>query len=203
MHYRSLLMALFLLTPGVAAQSTDGRAAIQLRPGDMVRLQIADEPGLTNDYAVTEEGVILLPIIGVVRVAGRPFTEVREEIRTRYAEEIRNAAVLVTPVLRVAILGEVQQPGLMPVDPTLTVAEVVAAAGGLTPRGDPSNVMLLRDGRSTRISLGAAGGGRAEALLPGDQIVVGRRGWLAENLNAVLAAGTTVLAAAITSLMLR
>ena len=206
MHYRGLLLALLLLAPSLSAlsaQSSDPASALRLRPGDQVRLQVGGEPDLTGEYAVTEEGVLLLPLVGLVRVAGRPFHEVRAEVRTRFAAEVLDAAVLVTPVLRVPVLGEVQQPGLLPVDPTLTIADVVAAAGGLTPRGDPSRIWLVRDGESARLSLDGARAGGAPRLLPGDQIVVGRRGWLAENSNAVLAAGATVLAATITSLILR
>jgi protein involved in polysaccharide export with SLBB domain len=203
MHYRGILLTVLLLAPPLQAQAPDIPSALRLRPGDHVRLQVGGEPELTGDFAVTEGGVVLLPLIGVVRVVGRPFAEVRDEIGTRFAAEVVDAPVLVTPVLRVPVLGEVQQPGLMPVDPTLTIADVVAAAGGLTPRGDPSRVWLIRDGASTRISLDGARVASMPPLLPGDRIVVGRRGWLAENFNAVLAASATVLAATITSLILR
>lgn len=199
----ALALALALVPPGVAAQAPDASGALHLRPGDVVRLQVGGEPEISGDYPVTEEGVALLPVIGLVHVAGRPFSEVRAEVRAGYAREVVNAPVLVTPVLRIAVLGEVQQPGLMPVDPTLTVADVISAAGGLTPLGDPGKVMLVRDNHPTRISLHAGQPGTPATLLPGDQIVVGRRGWLRENLSVVVTAATSILVATITSLVLR
>lgn len=203
MQLRSLVLALFLVSPGLAGQNPDGSVALQLRPGDAVRLQVGDEPELSGDYNVTEEGVTLLPVIGLITVAGRPFSDVRSEIRAAYAAEILDASVLVIPVLRIAVLGEVQQPGLMPVDPTLTVADVVSAAGGLTPLGDPRKVILVRGDRPTRISLEAGAAERAPTLLSGDQIVVGRRGWVRENLNVVITAGSSILVAVVTALLLR
>jgi hypothetical protein len=38
---------------------------------------------------------------------------------------------------------------------------------------------------------------------PGDQLVVGRRSWFAENTNVLVGAGTSVLIAAITTLLVR
>lgn len=202
MKYCSLLFAL-LVSSGLTAQTPADPGELRLQPGDMMRLQVGREPHLSGEYPVTEEGVALLPIIGLVEVRGRRFADVRAEVRRRYAVELREAEVLVTPVLRIAVLGEVRGPGLLPVDPTLTVADVIAAAGGLTPRGDPGKVTLVRNGQPTRISLETGAEGRDRPLQSGDQIVVGRQSWVRENLNVLLTAGASVVAAAITSLILR
>lgn len=214
MHYRTAIIAL-LLAPSLAAQAPTESAVLRLRPGDAVRVQVGtrdwrpdlprgeQESERPNDFAVLEEGVVLLPMIGVVRVADRPFSDVRTEIRDRYAEQLVDTPVLVTPVLRIPVLGEVQQPGLMPVDPTLTIADIVAAAGGLTPRGDPDRIMLVRAQGTTRVSLSVADGGGTLNLEPGDQIVVGRQGWFRENLNVLLPSTASIVAATITALILR
>ena len=216
MALRNVVLALLLGCTGLSAQ-TPTSSELVLRPGDAVRLQVGTrgwwirdagpgegrEPELSNDFPVLESGEALLPIIGVVEVAGRPFGEIRSEIRERYARELVDAPVMVAPILRIAVLGEVQQPGLVPVDPTLTIADVVAATGGLTPRGDPGKVMLLRDQVTTRISLAEAEGGGGRRLEPGDQILVGRQSWIRENLNVLLPSAASVLAATITTLILR
>lgn len=207
---RTLVVASLLFGSGLPAQTPDS-VTLRLRPGDGVRLQIVI-PGFPNtplgsalepDYPVMDDGVALLPMIGLVDVAGRPFPEVRAEVRERYRDELGDVTVRVTPLLRVAVLGEVRQPGLIPVDPTFTVADLIAAVGGLTPRGDPGKVTLLREGQPMRISLEVEGDGRARSLRPGDQIVVGRQSWIRENLNLLLPSAASVLAAAITTLILR
>ncbi len=47
---------------------------------------------------------------------------------------------------RVRIMGAVNRPGLFPVDPTITVADALAMAGGATPLGDPDKLQVLRNG---------------------------------------------------------
>lgn len=195
------IAALLLGTSGAVGQAHDD-ADFRLRPGDAIRLQIGGEPGLAGDYPVTDEGTALLPLIELVGVAGRPFSEVRAEVRSRYAVELIDAPVLITPVVRIAILGEVRQPGLLPVDPTHTLADVVAAAGGLTATGDPRRVTLVRQEGAQRVSLEADGSGGAERLRPGDRIIVGRQSWIRQNLNVVLTSGASILAAAVTALIL-
>lgn len=203
MRAMAFAFVLLLTCTGAAPGQAPAADELRLRPGDMVRLQVGDEPGLSGEFPVTEQGVALLPMIGVVRVQDRPFGAVRAEIRERYGEELRDSEVLVTPIVRVAVLGEVRIPGLKPVDPTLTVADLIAAAGGLTPLGDPGRVTLVRDGEPIRISLEADAPGRDRTLRSGDQILVGRVSWYRENLPILLSAGASVVAAAITSLLLR
>lgn len=219
----TVLLALAGVSPLVAQVAAE--AVWQLRPGDAVRVQIGDEQSLIGPlptsrerltilqpeqlqtsgrlFTVTEEGVALFPLIGAVRVAGRPFTEVRREIEEAYQAKLVGTAVLVTPVVRIAVLGEVRQPGLLPVDPTFTVADVLAAAGGITPLGNPSRITLSGDRGSIRFSLTDNGEVLAQPLRPGDQIVVPRRGWVRENLNVLIGAGASVLAAAVTTLLLQ
>lgn len=219
----SVLLAWAVVSP-VAAQTSTAEVW-RLRAGDGVRIQIGDEQVLLGPiataqgrftslqpeqvqtaghlYTVTDEGLALLPLIGAVRVAARPFSEVRREILEAYRSKLVGTSVLVTPVVRIAVLGEVRQPGLLPVDPTYTVADVLAAAGGITPLGNPSRITLTGDRGSIRFSLTDDGAVLAQSLRPGDQIVVPRRGWVRENLNVLIGAGASVLAAAVTTLILQ
>jgi polysaccharide export outer membrane protein len=203
---RILLLAASLLlacAAPAAAQASTATAGLRLRPGDAVRLAVQDEPALSGEFPVVEPGRVLLPEIGLVDVAGRPFGEVEREARARYARVVVDREMVLVPLVRVAVLGEVRQPGLFPVDPTERLAEVLARAGGITPAGSPGRVSLVRDGRATRVRLAPGGPASAQQLLSGDQIVVGPRGWLRENLPVVVGAGASVLAAAITGLVVR
>jgi polysaccharide export outer membrane protein len=198
-----LLGATALAVPVSARGQAPAEPALVLGPGDAIRLAIEDEPELGGEYTVSAEGGALLPLIGLVRVADRPFDEVAAEVLAAYGRELVDADVVVTPVLRIAVLGEVRQPGLLPVDPTFTLADVLAAAGGLTPLGDPGRITLLRGGESIRFALDDDTELLRQAPRPGDQILVSRRSWVRENLNVLIGAGASVLAAAVTSLILR
>ncbi|HET7320866.1 MAG TPA: polysaccharide biosynthesis/export family protein [Longimicrobiaceae bacterium] len=192
---------LSILPPGVHAQGS--ASELRLRPGDAVRLAVRDEPDLHGDFQIAASGEVLLPRIGLVEAAGRPFEEVAEEVKAAYGRVLVDEEVQVTPVLRIAVLGEVREPGLFPVDPTQSVADVLAAAGGVTPVGDPDRISLIRGGESMRLRLSMGGPLLAGRLASGDQIVVGRQSWVRDNLPVVIGAGASVLAAALTGLILR
>jgi polysaccharide export outer membrane protein len=201
----SFLVLLSSVVHPLAAQSTDDGEALRLRPGDALRLEVRDEPELLGDYAVDSEGTVLLPLVGHVSVVGRPFDEVRRDVLAAYGRELAdaNGRVRVTPVLRIAVLGEVMQPGLVPVDPTFTMADVLASAGGLTPAADRGSISLVRDGRSVLTTSMDELAMVQAPIHSGDRVVVGRRSWMQDNLSILVGGGVSVVAALITALLLR
>jgi polysaccharide export outer membrane protein len=210
MHFLvRLLLLVFLssLAGSLVAQAPNGSGGdpLRLRPGDAVRLEVRDEPDLLGDYVVDAEGKALLPLIGLVSVAGRSFEEVRRDVLASFGRELADPAgrVRITPVLRIAVLGEVVQPGLVPVDPTFTLADVVASAGGLSPSADRGAISLVRDGQAVlTTSMEELPLVRA-TIQSGDRIVVGRRSWMQENLSILVGGGVSVFAALLTALILR
>ncbi len=202
MPIRLLVVIGLLAAPGGALHAQVDAPQLRLRPGDGVRLQVEDEPGLAGTRPVTEDGTVLLPLIGIVPVAGRPFEDVREAVRALYRTELPDAAVVVTAVLRIPVLGEVRTPGLVEADPTYTLADVLAAAGGLAPDASADRIDLLREGASRRVSL-TSWSSEALHLRSGDQVHVGRRGWASRNLPVIVSAAGSVVAAVLTSLILR
>jgi polysaccharide biosynthesis/export protein len=200
---RLLPSLLLLLAAAATAAAQAPPDALLLRPGDAVRVTVRDEPTLGGEFPVVPPGEVLLPEIGAVRVADRPFAEVEREVRARFARILVDPEMALVPVLRIAVLGEVQQPGLFPVDPSQTVADVLASAGGVTLAGDARDVVLVRDGRRTRLDLSPGSPPPAEGLRSGDRIEVGRRGWLRENGPVVVSAGASVAVALLSSLILR
>jgi polysaccharide export outer membrane protein len=190
---------LLLLATDLSAQSAD----IRLRTGDQLDLRIKNEPELSGQYAITPEGAAMLPLVGRVDVAGRSFTEVEAAIRSLYAKELADPELLVTPLQRVSVLGEVRLPGFHWVDPTATARDAITLSGGFTPSANQSAVTLLREGSETRFSFERDA---TQALIPlrsGDALTIGRRSWMRENIGILLGAAASVAAAAVTSLIVR
>lgn len=185
------------------AQVPEPGATVRLRAGDAVRVEIEDEPGLSGEFPVGQDGRVLFPLLGFVAVANRPFDEVRREVEAGYAAELVHPVVRLTPLVRLAVLGEVRRPGLFPVDPTYTVGDVLALAGGLGPAADPRRIAVVRGGEVLVTRLDPDFAIFALAPRSGDQIVVGRRGWLRENLAVFVGAVASVSAAALTALLVR
>ena len=197
------LVLLSLLFPGAAAAQSGGGDPVRLTAGDRIRLEVRDEPELAGEYVVDQEGMVLLPLVGLVSVAGRSFEAVTEELRVAYARELTDAEIRVIPVLRIAVLGEVRQPGLFPADPTHTPADLIAAAGGLTPQGDPDRISVVRQGEVISVGLEPGSDALEQRIRSGDQIVVGRRGWFWENASLVIGSVTSIAVALITALLIR
>jgi protein involved in polysaccharide export with SLBB domain len=83
------------------------------------------------------------------------------------------------------------------------MADLLAAAGGLTPSGNRSGITLIRDGTGRRIPLEPGAPALGGRIQPGDQLIVGRRGWISENMPVLVGATASVLAAAVTTLLVR
>jgi polysaccharide export outer membrane protein len=184
----------------VPTEASSGGAPF-LEPGDLVRLRIWREPDLSGDYRVDEAGVATFPKIGPVRVGRLSTDSVKNLLVSSYSRYLQNPSVEVTLLRRVNVLGEVKNPGLYDVDPTMSVTDVVALAGGVTPNGNSKKIELLRNGQllSGKVSLQAR---LADSRLQsGDQLRVPQRSWLGRN-TAVVAAGITA-AALITTAIIR
>jgi polysaccharide export outer membrane protein len=161
-----------------------------LQPGDLVRVKIWREPSLSGDYRVDEEGVVLFPKIGAVPASRLPTDSVKAMLTAGYAVYLRNPSVEVTFLRRVNVLGAVKNPGLYHVDPTMTVSDVVALAGGVNPEGNPDRIELLRQGRRLPVRLSSRSPLASSPIRSGDQLQVDQRSWLSRN-TAVVGAGIT------------
>jgi polysaccharide export outer membrane protein len=191
----ALLLSLVLPLAGTAvAQQTATTAGtttaqeVYLRPGDAVRVEIWREGELSGEFLVNVNGTITLPLLGEVKVTEIPANRLRDVLTERYRVNLRNPSINVTPLRRVNVLGEVQKPGIYGVDPTITLAGVVALAGGTTPDGDLNQIQIMREGQVIRERVGAATTLSGADIRSGDQVMVNRRSWLARNTPFVVSA---------------
>lgn len=189
--------------PAVADGLISPAAQFRLRAGDAVRLMVRDEPELTGEYPVLEDGTVLLPLIGLTQIAGAEFGEVVRRVRAAYAAELLNATIVLQPLIRVRVLGEVRLPGLYLVDATYGLRDVLAEAGGTSPAAVPNRVLLVREGTTQSFHLERGSAGEQPVVQPGDEIIVPRRSWMRENLPILVGAGTSVVAAALTAWLVR
>ena len=160
-------------------------AAQVLQPGDLVRLRIWREPDLSGDFLVGTDGVVVFPLIGPRQVMDRSPDALKVELVEAYAEYLRNPSIEVLPLRRVNIYGAVQQAGLYPVDPTMTLYDALALAGGPTTNGDPDKVELVRDGERVKAKLARDTRIAELPIRSGDQLFVPERSWFSRNTGLV------------------
>ena len=164
-----------------------------VQPGDLIRLKIWREPDMSGDIGVNEDGVATLPRIGPLRVAGLAADSLKRMLIRSYAEFLRDPAVDITVLRRVTILGAVRTPNVYHLEPTMTVADALALAGGASPDGKQDQVELRRQGGKAVVKLSRQTRLGDTPLRSGDELYVPQRSWLSRNAALVIGGvGTAV-----------
>lgn len=160
-------------------------ADYRLSPDDVLRIQVYHEPDLSlEDAQVSAAGMVRMPLIGDVPVAGLSSGDAADRIADRLGQRY-----LVSPQVtifvkkavgrRITVDGEVREPGLFPVDGRLTLSQAVTLAKGPTRLASLSQIIVVRqiDGerQAAMFDLAAIRRGKAAdpEILPGDMIIVG------------------------------
>lgn len=188
-----LVLALVLMVwpaEGLLAQEAQGMASSaqqdHLHPGDVIRLRIWREEDLSGEYAVDQDGVVVFPKIGAQRVTEYSPATLREKLIEEYRVYLVNPSIEVWLLRRVNVLGAVGRPGLYVVDPTMTIADALAEAGGALPHGRPDEVELLRDGNQVTANIKQQVRIADLPLRSGDQLIVPERSWFARHSAVVI-----------------
>lgn len=175
--HRILSVLLFAAMAAPAALRAQEETVLPARPeaklvsGDVIRLSIWREPDLTGEFLVQEDGNAVLPKIGPVHVTGYTPSALKGHLVEEFSKTLRNPSIEVVVLRRILITGEVGSEGVYPVDPTMSLVEALALAGGLTPHAK-KNIILIRDDREVEIDLDDPLAVRNVALQSGDQLLI-------------------------------
>jgi polysaccharide export outer membrane protein len=174
-----------------------------LRPGDQIRLRIWREPDLSGDFTVDQQGVVVLPRIGPVHVQDRLPDSLRSYLVSAFAAYLRNPSIEVTVLRQVTIDGAVNKPGIYYLDPSITVAEAIALAQGVSPEGKQDKVELVREGQRRELAVDLPRTARiAETpLRSGDRLYVPQRSWASRNGGVIVGAAISGVAIIIATLI--
>jgi polysaccharide export outer membrane protein len=135
-----------------------------LGAGDAIRVQVFQNPDLTIETRVSENGSITYPMIGAVEIGGLSIALAEKKI----ADALQNGGFIQKPQVnialtqirgnQVAVLGQVQRPGRFPLESSSTrLSDMLANAGGATPAGDDVAIITgLRDGQPFRKQINIA-----------------------------------------------
>jgi polysaccharide export outer membrane protein len=166
------------IAPSMAARDA---AAYRLQSGDLLRFRLwagqVDTP-MEGDFQVEPSGVAYLPRIGRVSVAGKTIEEVREMLRASYQSEFGNPVISITPVFPVSVMGAVRQPATIEGTPGLTAFDAITKVGGFLPEANRKEILLIRNGESTKLDASGAAGAAHLAelrLQSNDRVVVEAR----------------------------
>jgi len=125
------------VNPAIAEQGVDTKSTVQ-----------------NATYIVDSKGDIDFPVLGEIRVAGMTVEQVKETIKNRIKDYVTDPVITVRLVnFKVDVAGEVANPGIYPVTrERFSVLDALSAAGDLTPFGERSNVLIIREEDGKRVT---------------------------------------------------
>ena len=152
-----------------------------LGPGDELQMQLYGSRDDTLSLVIDRNGVIELPKVGSLTLAGLSFVQARALI----AEHLHKKSIGVTASItmgklrsiRVFVLGDAEHPGSYLVSGLSTISYALLAAGGVSKNGSLRHIQLKRNGKTIReldlYDFLLKGNSHAdERLMPGDVVFI-------------------------------
>lgn len=160
-----LIAAVFIATTAAA------QGGYRVQSGDVLQLEVLEDPSLNRSLLVLPDGTVSLPLVGSVRASGKTIDSLRKSIASalapNFASEptvfltvgqlnpvttaVNNAAAQavaskVRPYGTVAVyvVGEVNTPGRLDVERGTTLLQFLAESGGLTRFAATKRIQLRR-----------------------------------------------------------
>jgi polysaccharide export outer membrane protein len=160
-------------------------ARVALGPGDLLEITVFDTPELTQKTRVSSEGRITMPLIGELSVQGVAPNELERTIRSKlidghFVKDPQVSVFVVEYAGQTAyVTGEVNKPGAYALLRSHRLLDLVAVAGGLTPRAGNLVTITHRGDvvQVTRVDLNDHDENQSNPeIMPGDSITVGQSG---------------------------
>lgn len=147
--------ALVSLVLGFSALAQSLPADYHLHPGDKLDISVWKETEMQRPgVVIPPDGKVSFPLAGQIMAAGHTVTEVRQEIEQHLKQFITEAVVTVSVVEtggNVAyVIGQVNKPGVFPLNPGINVLQALALAGGGTPFAKLDSVIILRGSQASQ-----------------------------------------------------
>ena len=133
----------FAFGQGIGAAQQQGQVGGEYRlgPGDVVRITVYNNPDLTTEAQITQQGQITFPLIGEVQIGNIEKNQAEQIIARRLGEggfvvkPQVNVLVLGFKSQQISVLGQVNRPGKYPIEQASTLADLLAIAGGISQTG--------------------------------------------------------------------
>ncbi len=149
-HHRFITIIVSILLLSIwSAFAIGAENDYQIGSGDVLKITIYDHPDLMTVARVDNDGYILFPLAGRVRVGGLTTSSASQTIASNlgadyivnpqvsvFVQEFRSRVVYVT--------GQVNRPSAFTVEPDTTVIKAITMAGGFTPLAAQGKIKIIR-----------------------------------------------------------
>lgn len=161
---RLLSVALSLMICAVSAQA---QGDYTIRTGDVLQVEVLEDPSLNRAVVVLPSGQISFPFAGTLRASGRTITQVENTIRDALSPNFANPPTVFVgvnpsrevdefadgpgPRIDVYFVGEVRSPGRIRIKQGTTLLQAVAISGGVSRFAAIKRVQLRRTDPVTKV----------------------------------------------------
>ena len=158
-----LLAALFFALPATA------QGSYQIQPGDVLQVEVLDDPSLNRTVLVLPGGDVTFPLAGTVQAGGRTVDQFQNALTQQLAPNFaaeptvfvsiaslaqEQAETPMVDAIQIYAMGELANPGQFNVEPGTTLLQFLAASGGFTRFAATKRIQLRRrDPRTGREAL--------------------------------------------------
>lgn len=152
------------LSPVLAQQAPQEAPQIEpeyvIVPGDTIQILVLGESDLTRTITVRPDGMINLPLVGDLVVAGKTSAQASAMITEALLVYLKQPVVTVTvtsfavrPRPRVMVLGSVRSPGPYEIFTGARVIDAIVLAGWTVDRATLDSVGLIRRGKDGQLAV--------------------------------------------------
>jgi polysaccharide export outer membrane protein len=189
------MVGLFLSVLTAAAQN------YHIQPGDVLKIEVLEDPGLNRSVLVAPDGRISVPLAGAMAAAGQTVEGLQGTLADTIAGNFATRPTVlvsveqVTPkapataatgkaTITVYVMGEANNPGQLQLERGTSVLQAFASMGGFTPFAATQRIQLRREGadgveKIYPLNYDAIEAGKSQAgrttLSDGDVIVIPQR----------------------------
>lgn len=153
---RALLVVLFAacgaapLTYDYAKEPDPRNKELVLGVGDVVGINVWENPALSTEATIRPDGTITMPLVGDLKAANETPSALKAHIKERLTDFVKVQGTEITVAVRAwrsyrfTISGEVGKSGVFTSDQYVTVAEALAMAGGLSRYAKRGEIKITR-----------------------------------------------------------
>lgn len=188
------IMSLFIAGCGpsqeiynIPPEAFNAKTRETLSVGDTIRISFPGAPEYNQSQKIRADGKISLPTVGNITAAGRSVSSLQSSLTGMYEAHLNDPSVVIVlemPAAAIYVSGQVNTPGKVPLDRSMTALEAIMEAGGFSPLANPNTVYIIRNegGTQKRYPLNlketlAGHENRAFYVRPYDVIYVEKSNW--------------------------
>ena len=157
-EYGALLIILAACSCGTGLAAEQGTVGYKLHAGDKILVGLYDDEKLpAHEIVIAPDGTFAFPMIGEVQAGGKTTSQVRAEMEGRLkkfiSEPVVTLAVMEVKGNVAYVVGQVNKPGQLVMNPGLNVLQAISMAGGTNPFAKLDSIIVIRSNGTTQQAL--------------------------------------------------